>query len=183
MIYFTADLHLNHSNIIDYCDRPFHNVYEMNDVLINNWNYRVDKYDTVIHNGDFCFGNSKKWMDKLNGNIVFLQGNHDDKSLTKIKSLILRTGGWDIFVNHYPQHVNFDYPYNFVAHIHQHWKFKTAGMYIENQEIKSWEDVEYMEYSEITTIMINIGIDVWNFRPVSIKEIKKQFYKWKNGVL
>lgn len=182
MIYFTADLHLNHSNIIDYCNRPFNNIKEMNDTLIYQWNKIVKPIDTVIHNGDFSFGNRTKWMKKLNGNIVFVKGNHDGDSLTKIKSLVLRTGGWDIFLNHFPQNVNFNYQYNFVAHIHQHWKFRSKSIYKENNKIESWEDDNYMEYSEITTSMINIGVDVWDFKPISIREIKKEFYKWRNGV-
>jgi len=34
--WFTADLHLNHKNIIKYCNRPFTDIYQMDNVLINN---------------------------------------------------------------------------------------------------------------------------------------------------
>ena len=36
--WFTADLHLGHRNIIDYCDRPFTDVDVMNRALVDNWN-------------------------------------------------------------------------------------------------------------------------------------------------
>ena len=41
MIYYTADLHLGHANVIRHCDRPFKSIDEMNEALIQNWNSRV----------------------------------------------------------------------------------------------------------------------------------------------
>lgn len=37
-IWFVSDLHLAHKNIIKYCSRPFDNVNQMNEILIQNWN-------------------------------------------------------------------------------------------------------------------------------------------------
>ncbi|MCP3936397.1 MAG: hypothetical protein GY708_13605 [Actinomycetia bacterium] len=54
--WFTADLHLGHSSIIDYCDRPFANVDAMNRALIDNWNHAVAEDDTVWVIGDFALG-------------------------------------------------------------------------------------------------------------------------------
>lgn len=53
----------------------------MNEALIEKWNSRIKRGDTVYHLGDFCFG--KKPEDftrhfcRLNGNIHYVQGNHD----------------------------------------------------------------------------------------------------------
>ena len=47
MIYFTADTHFFHSNIINLCDRPFKNVDEMNKVLIRNWNSYITELDEI----------------------------------------------------------------------------------------------------------------------------------------
>ena len=47
MIYYTADQHFGHSNVILFCDRPFKNVIEMDETLINNWNNVVSDDDIV----------------------------------------------------------------------------------------------------------------------------------------
>ena len=53
MIFFTSDHHFYHSNIIKYCQRPFHSVEEMNEEMIRRWNSVVGVDDTVYYLGDF----------------------------------------------------------------------------------------------------------------------------------
>lgn len=80
MIYFTSDLHFNHKNVIEYSNRPFSSVDEMNEILINNWNSTVAKTDTIYILGDFSFGSdefTKKLIETLNGNKIWVLGNHD----------------------------------------------------------------------------------------------------------
>ena len=38
MIYFTADTHFDHANILKLCARPFHDIDEMNETMIASWN-------------------------------------------------------------------------------------------------------------------------------------------------
>lgn len=47
MIFFTSDLHLGHENCIRLCNRPFSSIEEMDETLIENWNYKVTGKDTV----------------------------------------------------------------------------------------------------------------------------------------
>jgi len=75
-----SDHHFYHENIIKYCNRPFKTVEEMNYKMILRWNKIVGKNDTVLHLGDFSFGNKKMVSDirkKLNGEIFMVKGNHD----------------------------------------------------------------------------------------------------------
>lgn len=78
-IYFTSDSHVNHSNIIKFCKRPFENIQEMNQELIRKWNEKVPKDGIVFHLGDFSWGGYNAWKDfreQLNGNIILIKGNH-----------------------------------------------------------------------------------------------------------
>ncbi len=88
MYYFTSDNHFFHANIIKYCNRPFTSMEEMNLVMIRNWNEIVTPDDTVFHIGDFGLCKSseapnapkdpfKFIRNQLNGNIIFIAGNHD----------------------------------------------------------------------------------------------------------
>ena len=84
MIWFTSDTHFYHSNIIGFCKRPFKNVEDMNETLIENWNRVVGQDDIVFHLGDFCLGGSAEWtkiLDRLNGKIYLIMGNHDLKNI------------------------------------------------------------------------------------------------------
>lgn len=82
-VYFIADTHFSHENIIKYCDRPFKTLEEMNETLINNWNSIVDKDDIVYHLGDFTidYDNLDKLINRLNGKIYLISGNHEGKSI------------------------------------------------------------------------------------------------------
>lgn len=83
-IFLIGDLHLNHTNIIKYCHRPFKSIGEMNRVLIDRWNTTVGGQDTVYFLGDLCFGDPQPWLDTLNGDIRFIKGNHD-KELCRLR--------------------------------------------------------------------------------------------------
>ena len=48
MIYFTADTHFGHENVIRFCGRPYATAAEMDEALMENWNSRVKGNDTVL---------------------------------------------------------------------------------------------------------------------------------------
>ena len=114
-IFFTSDLHANHTNIIASCHRPYKDAEEMNEALINNWNSVVDDESVVFCLGDFAWGGYAKWKDfrdKLNGHIVLIIGNHDRRNLTSTaekelfdfvtQQMYLRIDGRPVYLNHYP---------------------------------------------------------------------------------
>ena len=80
MIYYIADLHLGHANVIKHDDRPFNSVEEMDNYLIDSWNSRVTDKDTVYIVGDFCYRSSNTpdyYLKQLKGHKILISGNHD----------------------------------------------------------------------------------------------------------
>ena len=78
--WFTADLHLGHANIIDYCGRPFADAESMNEALIERWNAQVHPHDTVWVLGDVALGrivDTLALVSALKGHKRLLAGNHD----------------------------------------------------------------------------------------------------------
>jgi calcineurin-like phosphoesterase family protein len=166
MYYFTSDLHLGHENIIKYCNRPFNNVEEMNKEIIYNWNKTVNDNDTVIVAGDFSFfstsmkGNGtkteyKEWSSLLKGNKIFIKGNHDsnNNNKSKISSIVLKISKQDIFVTHRPNDIVLGYDLYLVGHVHNTWKHKIINDGYRNN------------------LLINVGVDVWDFKPIRIDNI------------
>lgn len=164
--WFTGDSHFNHTNIIKYTNRPFKDVYHMNETIIKNWNERVNDEDTVFHLGDLCFKEkdgvkAQDWIDRLNGNMILIKGNHDNNNSAKtiINSMIIELGGKTWWLEHHP--FNSNHKYNLIGHIHNLWKIRK----------------EHNKY------YINCGVDVWDFRPVSIEEILKRVSDYDHGRL
>ncbi len=80
MIYFISDTHFGHRNIVRY--RPFNDIEEMDNTLINNWNSTVHENDEVYILGDFIYKSDKHcsyYLRQLAGKKHLIVGNHDKK--------------------------------------------------------------------------------------------------------
>ena len=87
-VWFTSDLHFWHKNICKYCNRPYANIEEMNQAIVDNWNSVVKDDDIVFVLGDLGFCGIEKLrplIAQLKGKIYVIQGNHDsDKIIGKL---------------------------------------------------------------------------------------------------
>jgi len=134
--------------------------------LIRRWNDRVKEEDVILYLGDFCFSRPGQdveyYTDQLNGRIVFIRGSHDNKS--KIKSLmvscVVNHHGIDWWCQHEPPK-KYRFTYNLCAHVHNLWKVKRGGPHI----------------------VVNVGVDVWNFQPINFEEILEAIEQFKKGTL
>jgi calcineurin-like phosphoesterase family protein len=78
MRWFTSDEHYFHKNIITYSKRPFRDVPEMNEEMIRRHNAVVGPQDEVWHLGDFVMkGDPGDILSQLNGRHHLVSGNHD----------------------------------------------------------------------------------------------------------
>ena len=116
MIYFTADTHFCHSNIINLSNRPFRDLEEMHKTLIHNWNFCVTDKDDIYILGDFMYKGSgleaNNILRRLKGRKYLIRGNHEkyiesqdfDASLFEwVKDYyVLRHEKADIVMFHYP---------------------------------------------------------------------------------
>jgi len=79
-VWFSADSHHGHANIIKYANRDFPDVETMDEVLIERWNSLVRPGDIVWHLGDFALTKPEKVIEyrkRLTGQIHLILGNHD----------------------------------------------------------------------------------------------------------
>lgn len=175
--WFTADLHLGHANIIDYCDRPFDDVDTMNCALIERWNEVVSPDDEVWILGDFALGriaDTLPLVAQLAGRKVLLTGNHDrcwpghgrraegweqrylDAGFDEIAhgEVLIEVSGHQPLACHFP----------YRGDSHDHDRFVDSrpvdhgGWLLHGHVHERWLKRDRM---------INVGVDVWDYRPVS----------------
>ena len=83
--WYTADTHFGHENVIKFCERPFANTGQMDQVLLTNLRDRVGPADDLWIVGDFAFGPRAKdarYLDEIFGQLPgarrhLVVGNHD----------------------------------------------------------------------------------------------------------
>lgn len=150
-IWFSSDYHFNHANIIKYCNRPFDTVEEMDREIISRHNEKVRPDDLVICLGDVAFKHSMEYLSHMNGNFIYVRGNHDDKMYKQHSSLTLRLcyGKYKFLCVHKPESIFGNFTLNIVGHVHEKWVYRN--------------DIH----------ALNVGVDVHNFYPVSLKDVIK----------
>lgn len=137
-IWLIGDTHFYHKNIITYCNRPFSNVYEMNEQLVYNWNSVVNENDIVYMVGDFALCGKDALItigQVLKGRKTLILGNHDGASMKTYydagfefiskQPIILE----DFYiVSHTPQFLQANSVYaNIFAHVHNRPEYKDVS--------------------------------------------------------
>lgn len=188
MIWFTSDPHYHHKKVIGFCGRPFATVEEMNEALIERWNECVRPEDTVYVLGDFCFGGAGKQSEilkRLNGYKILIKGNHDERAHKMLKygfdevhyeMLTHIPGLGKVRLSHYPYG-----PTNIFWRLLFWWK----GWDLRHLDWRPKDTGDVLLHGHVHTVwkvkgrQINVGVDCWDYRPVSVDTIKQRIEDMK----
>lgn len=185
-VWFTADLHLGHGNIIKYCHRPFLTADEQDQVrtaprgdfrvsddtvrrhdeeLLDAINTRVEPNDMLWVVGDFCWGGlveAARYRGRIRCRNVFLVwGNHDHRDIAPVftacfEQTMIAADGRDIWLNHYPMR---SWPKSFHGswHVYGHVHGRLAAEDRANE----------------TALVRDVGVDPCGYKPVSVEELRE----------
>jgi calcineurin-like phosphoesterase family protein len=159
---FTADNHFQHLGIIEHCSRPFSGVAEMDATMIENWNAVVNRDDTVWVIGDFGHDRidpriARRIFSQLRGSKHLIKGNHDGKVTEDL--------GWSSVRDYAEIAVD-----------------KTR-IVLSHYSLRTWNGmrrgaVQLYGHSHGrlpgTGQCADVGVDAWDFRPVSFPEIRQR---------
>lgn len=165
-VFFTSDQHLGHKAIIKYCNRPFSSTGEMDNIIIERWNWLVQPKDVVYTIGDFCLGNQEmafRYFKRLNGQIYVVPGGHDKRW---IRPNLCYTGPNCIVRVLPPLYtVTLDKQVIVLCHF--------AMRVWDKSHYNSW-NLHGHSHGRLLAVgkQLDVGVDNWNFYPVSLEEVK-----------
>lgn len=185
-VWFTADTHFGHANIIKYCQRPFLSQAEMNRCaedprgrwqvsantvqrhdqgLLDAINSRVQPEDEFWILGDFCWGKipeARGYLDRINcKNVKLVWGNHDHRVVGEMFQQAIEQGsisveGQAIWLNHYPMR-------SWDRRFHGSWQLYG---HVHNRMTEE-------DQSNPSLLTKDVGVDACGYAPISFRELKQ----------
>jgi len=163
-LFFLADFHAGHDKPFIYQSRGFSSIEEHDETLIQRFNSKVTHTDITYHIGDFGWKSINRYLSRLNGQHIFIYGNHD-KTLRQFlvahpeQALEIYEGYHDMFVGnkqpltlcHYPMrswkwsHYN---AWHLYGHHHSKTDFggKTLNVSVDNLNGYPISETELIDY-------------------------------------
>lgn len=192
--YFTADWHLGHVNILHYCNRPFKNIQEMHDRIIKEYNFLVNDKDVVFFLGDMGFYDFKEFqrlITSLKGRKILIMGNHDKWGMNTYYNAgfdvvlwdgTIKIGKREIYLNHIPRRTLIELFRLVKVYIRDMRQRKRPWYQVINRikkeckryrrSNKNWTLCGHVHQAwKIRGKNINVGVDVWDFKPVHFRHL------------
>ena len=167
MIYFIADPHLGHENILKLCSRPFPDIETMNETIIAAWNDRVTGNDTVYILGDLFYrcADPEPILRRLKGKKHLVEGNPDiswmenERLLGYFVSvdemLVVTDGEQQLILCHYPLLT---------------WK-RQKHSYMIHGHIHDNTGDDFFPLIVARERLLNAGVEINGYRPVTFDEL------------
>ncbi len=158
-IFFTSDTHFGHGGALGLYRRPFASVVAMNEAIVERWNERVGPDDEIWHLGDFAIRQPAavvaELLGRLHGSKHLVAGNNDPPAATGLD-------GWASV------HPYIEITADGVSLVLCHYPFRSwRGM------DKGWLNLHGHSHGRIKPQprQFDVGVDVWDFHPVTLAEI------------
>lgn len=169
--FFTSDIHFGHSNIIRHCDRPFDDVNEMNERLVERINSMLNDDSHLFILGDLSFLRPSRtlgFVSRIKGYKYLIRGNHDN--IRKWSEELRNEFVWikDYHELHIQTPQSKFTKKNKICMMHypiMSWNKQRYGTYMLHGHMHSSQD----HYPD--RLLYDVGVDNNNWYPVSLNEI------------
>lgn len=182
-VYLISDTHFDHENIIDYCNRPFDSLDEMENRIVNNWNSRVSYGDNILFGGDLAMapaGKAASYSERLSGNMVVLMGNHDSFSKWKAPFPVLESKYFQY--NYYGEEYEFYYshwPEGYSENNQRNDNRKEPEYSNPPEWFDGWNIHGHVHNNDLSNYpfvnpedkRINVGVEVLGYKPIEMNEL------------
>lgn len=166
-VFFTSDTHFGHGGALGLYRRPFASVAAMNEAMVERWNETVGVDDEIWHLGDFAIRQPEslvaELLARLRGRKHLVAGNNDPPATTALD-------GW-ASVQPYAE-ITVDGAFLVLCH----YPFRSwRGM------DKGWVNLHGHSHGRLKPQprQFDVGVDVWDFRPVVLAEILENRHRAK----
>lgn len=173
--YYSSDWHIGHwssedRNIIKYCNRPFRNTDEMDKTILDNHKARLKKGDRLYLVGDVSFHPQhrtaallRELKQETQATFYLVPGNHDSKELERLRD-------WDD--DDAPRFWEDVSPLMDVRDRKRKVVLCHYKMEVFNRSHRGAYQLFGHSHNSMpgNTQQIDVGVDCWDFRPVTLDE-------------
>ena len=184
--WWSSDQHFGHTNIIRYCGRPFVDTDAMAAAMVDRWNDVVADSDEVWMLGDLVMNqlavNLAAHVARLKGRKILVPGNHDAcwqghrKGPRQVPAYLEVGGvhiaddpspvviaGQQLRISHFPYRIDTHHDLRYV----EHRPDDDGGWLLHGHVHEKWRQ---------NGRQINVGVDAWDFAPVSDDTISEMIH-------